>query len=208
MLGLLDHDHIGAADPGGERCAQPRRTGADHGGRRTRGFWLIDEIVYKTPTTSLEDLNEILEARGGSYNLIRIDFASTRSLKRSPRSQQNVHWRGRIIRERSATFTDGHSKWESVQPLGSAPDATRSRRHHPPGTSSQLSSRLGFAVEKFGSPGRARTADLVINSHPLYQLSYRGLASRGWYRWAKPAVKRDIKVRHQAVDRTPRGSKA
>ncbi len=26
-----------------------------------------------------------------------------------------------------------------------------------------------------GSPGRARTADLVVNSHPLYQLSYRGL---------------------------------
>ena len=28
---------------------------------------------------------------------------------------------------------------------------------------------------KFGSPGRARTADLVINSHPLYRLSYRGI---------------------------------
>ena len=27
----------------------------------------------------------------------------------------------------------------------------------------------------FGSPGRARTADLMINSHPLYRLSYRGL---------------------------------
>lgn len=26
-----------------------------------------------------------------------------------------------------------------------------------------------------GSPGRARTADLVVNSHPLYQLSYRGI---------------------------------
>jgi hypothetical protein len=26
-----------------------------------------------------------------------------------------------------------------------------------------------------GSPGRARTADLVINSHPLYRLSYRGV---------------------------------
>ena len=26
-----------------------------------------------------------------------------------------------------------------------------------------------------GSPGRARTADLVINSHPLYQLSYQGM---------------------------------
>ncbi len=30
----------------------------------------------------------------------------------------------------------------------------------------------GFIL--YGSPGRARTADLVINSHPLYQLSYRG----------------------------------
>ena len=25
-----------------------------------------------------------------------------------------------------------------------------------------------------GSPGRTRTADLVVNSHLLYQLSYRG----------------------------------
>ncbi len=24
------------------------------------------------------------------------------------------------------------------------------------------------------SPGRTRTSDLVVNSHPLYQLSYRG----------------------------------
>ncbi len=27
------------------------------------------------------------------------------------------------------------------------------------------------------SPGRTRTADLVINSHSLYQLSYRGISS-------------------------------
>src|SRR3990167_8442267 len=27
----------------------------------------------------------------------------------------------------------------------------------------------------YGSPGRARTADLMINSHPLYRLSYRGI---------------------------------
>jgi hypothetical protein len=26
-----------------------------------------------------------------------------------------------------------------------------------------------------GSPGRTRTADQVVNSHPLYRLSYRGL---------------------------------
>ena len=25
-----------------------------------------------------------------------------------------------------------------------------------------------------GSPGRTRTSDKVVNSHPLYQLSYRG----------------------------------
>ncbi len=31
----------------------------------------------------------------------------------------------------------------------------------------------GFLL--FGSPGRARTADLMINSHPLYRLSYRGI---------------------------------
>jgi hypothetical protein len=31
---------------------------------------------------------------------------------------------------------------------------------------------------KGGSPGRTRTADLVINSHPLYRLSYRGIRSR------------------------------
>jgi hypothetical protein len=31
-------------------------------------------------------------------------------------------------------------------------------------------------LEKIGSPGRTRTCDLVINSHPLYRLSYRGVA--------------------------------
>ena len=28
---------------------------------------------------------------------------------------------------------------------------------------------------KVGSPGRTRTYDMLINSQPLYQLSYRGL---------------------------------
>ena len=28
----------------------------------------------------------------------------------------------------------------------------------------------------FGSPARTRTADLVVNSHPLYRLSYRGIS--------------------------------
>ena len=36
-----------------------------------------------------------------------------------------------------------------------------------------------------GSPGRARTADLVINSHPLYQLSYAGM-QRNFYGIAGP----------------------
>ena len=36
---------------------------------------------------------------------------------------------------------------------------------------------VGFAtiLAVYGSPGRARTADLMINSHPLYRLSYRGI---------------------------------
>lgn len=31
-------------------------------------------------------------------------------------------------------------------------------------------------LTRYGSPGRARTADLMINSHPLYRLSYRGMS--------------------------------
>jgi hypothetical protein len=34
----------------------------------------------------------------------------------------------------------------------------------------------GVSSKKFGSPGQTRTADKVINSHPLYQLSYRGMS--------------------------------
>jgi hypothetical protein len=32
-----------------------------------------------------------------------------------------------------------------------------------------------FERFRIGSPGRARTADPVINSHLLYRLSYRGI---------------------------------
>ena len=34
----------------------------------------------------------------------------------------------------------------------------------------------GQPLEFYGSPGRTRTADKVVNSHPLYQLSYRGMS--------------------------------
>ncbi len=43
----------------------------------------------------------------------------------------------------------------------------------PPSRSGQC-----FAQNKNGSPARTRTWDMVINSHPLYQLSYRGM---NWY---------------------------
>ncbi len=47
------------------------------------------------------------------------------------------------------------------------------------GDSSGKKKGLQFLADLYlyGSPGRARTADLVINSHPLYQLSYRGIIS-------------------------------
>ena len=38
----------------------------------------------------------------------------------------------------------------------------------------------GYLPKHNGSPGRARTADPVINSHLLYLLSYRGIG-RVWY---------------------------
>lgn len=38
---------------------------------------------------------------------------------------------------------------------------------------------LDACYEAIGSPGRARTADLVVNSHPLYRLSYRGISKGG-----------------------------
>ena len=47
-----------------------------------------------------------------------------------------------------------------------------------------------------GSPGRTRTSDQLINSQPLYQLSYRGMGSwQGARFWSKgPAqVKRPLR---------------
>ena len=38
----------------------------------------------------------------------------------------------------------------------------------------QSPSQCGGAPDFHGSPGRTRTADQVVNSHPLYRLSYRG----------------------------------
>jgi hypothetical protein len=39
--------------------------------------------------------------------------------------------------------------------------------------------KLGSVRLVLRSPGRTRTSDLVINSHPLYQLSYRGKRLQG-----------------------------
>ena len=44
--------------------------------------------------------------------------------------------------------------------------------------------RIRYLAVFTGSPGRARTADLVINSHPLYRLSYRGITDGKSY-WMK-----------------------
>ena len=56
-------------------------------------------------------------------------------------------------------------------------------------------------LEKLGSPGRARTADLVINSHPLYQLSYRGLEARA-YGTDAPALNQPFSPEKLAVSST------
>ena len=45
--------------------------------------------------------------------------------------------------------------------------------------------RILDCAQNYGSPGRTRTADRVVNSHLLYQLSYRGSAERECY-WPRP----------------------
>ena len=47
---------------------------------------------------------------------------------------------------------------------GEPPDSPYSKRPNP----------FGLGLIFSGSPGQTRTADQVVNSHPLYQLSYRG----------------------------------
>ena len=50
-------------------------------------------------------------------------------------------------------------------------------------------SRWEGMKKEYGSPGRARTADKVINSHLLYQLSYRGTVERASYGFGYSGVK-------------------
>lgn len=55
------------------------------------------------------------------------------------------------------------------------PEFSSLYRTVPWGAQQKKARTLMRAFFKFGSPGQARTADLVINSHPLYRLSYRGI---------------------------------
>ena len=75
--------------------------------------------------------------------------------------------------------------WVSLDMSGAGYDETPA--DGPPGSRGD-GNAAKVRGKRFGSPGRARTADLVINSHPLYQLSYRGLASRASYRQGKLPV--------------------
>ena len=50
---------------------------------------------------------------------------------------------------------------------------------HPVRDAREKQKRAGEIQTRFsisGSPARTRTADLVVNSHPLYRLSYRGIS--------------------------------
>ena len=50
------------------------------------------------------------------------------------------------------------------------------------------------------SPGQTRTADLVVNSHPLYQLSYRGMTK-------VKIVKSVLSVKWAAAQGSPAGER-
>ncbi len=47
--------------------------------------------------------------------------------------------------------------------------------HESDHTIKKACNEIATSLYLLGSPGRARTADLMINSHPLYRLSYRGI---------------------------------
>lgn len=53
--------------------------------------------------------------------------------------------------------------------------------------------RFATTLTWCGSPGRTRTADLMINSHPLYRLSYRGIKANLKWILACGQVTRDKK---------------
>ncbi len=80
-----------------------------------------------------------------------------------------------------STFLSG-TKMGALRPQGeaqgSASSAATAVRVFEAKKSPKIKS--GFHSE-IGSSGRARTADLVINSHPLYRLSYRGIKERVCY---------------------------
>ena len=52
------------------------------------------------------------------------------------------------------------------------PDTTRPRWGIPSGSRDNQRVVPAVGQKKYGSPGRTRTADKVVNSHLLYQLSY------------------------------------
>ena len=59
------------------------------------------------------------------------------------------------------------------------------------------------------SPGQTRTADLVVNSHPLYQLSYRGKSNRGIPLGSSDSLRGQCynRGRFMSTARVPRGSR-
>src|SRR3546814_12774132 len=59
-----------------------------------------------------------------------------------------------------------------------------------------------FVFPCIGSAGRTRTCDMVVNSHPLYQLSYRG---SGCDRWAIGLDGATPDPRSGGLTHTPRG---
>ena len=76
-----------------------------------------------------------------------------------------------------------------LQHAGNACEKKKALNRIGPGLSLKGQPRW-LAVFLSGSPGRTRTANLVVNSHPLCQLSYRGSSKRGSHlSWSARSVK-------------------
>ena len=96
--------------------------------------------------------------------------------------------KGLWIEASSRIWLPGPARWgRCSSPVGClirAIGQTRAVRFHQPVRRLYLSSEQKKAsglrpLHEYGSPGRTRTSDQLINSQPLYQLSYRGMVRGG-----------------------------
>ncbi len=126
---------------------------------------MVPVAAKKKARHEVTGLNHQKEDGGESSRYTRC-CGATRSMRRSVALRQLTDFHA-LIRRGLTACVSARDIWlmaaGDATDHGSGNDRARSRR------------ALHKTLFSLGSPGRARTADPVINSHLLYRLSYRGI---------------------------------